>query len=94
MSLSLFHMISNCHVCYFVIIFLLPIWCRNVDKHWFCTFIAILDLACHSLSYVACRNLPQQGLLPYPDEPLSDYFMVDYMYVAHSKFNASNTPKE
>ena len=34
------------------------------------------------------------GLLWYPDEALSDYFMVDYMYVAHSKFNASNTPKE
>ena len=89
-SLSLFHMIFNCHVCYFVIIFLFPICCCNVDKHWFCMFI----------SYLACHHF--NAMLPvgiYPNRAsynslmkLSGYFMVDH--VAHSKFNASNTPKE
>ena len=72
--------------------FLFPIFCRNFNKHWFRTFITISYLACHRFNYVACWNLPWQDLLQHPDEALLDYFMLDH--VAHSKFNASSTPKE
>ena len=92
MSLSLFHMIFNCHVCYFVIIFLFPICCCNFNKHWFRTFIAISDLArrhFNAMSPVGIySNRTSYNSLIYL--VLLDYFMVDH--VVHSKFNASNTP--
>ena len=92
MFLSLFHMIFNCHVCYFVIIFLFPICCCNFNKHWFRMFIAISDHACHHFNAMLPVEIYHNRASYNTLMKLSDYFMVDH--VAHSKFNASNTPKE
>ena len=91
MSLSLFYMIFNCHVCYFVII---------VYFQFAVVILANISFVCLSpfqILHVTISTMSPVRI--YPNRAsyntlmkLSDYFMVDH--VAHSKFDASHTPKE
>ena len=63
------------------------------------TNIGFVRLSPFQILHVTASTMSPVGI--YPNRAsyntlmkLPDYFMVDYMYVAHSKFNASNTPKE
>ena len=93
MSLSLFHMIFNCHVYAILsLFFYFQFAVAILTNIGFVCFIAISDFACHHFNAMLPVEIYHNRASYNTLMKLSDYFLVDH--VAHSKFNASNTPKE